>query len=58
MKMPNIVLSGYIRAKYGYDSNRGNSHHLRFLKGCSLISSQHGAGSLLFQIATAKPIRF
>ena len=60
MKMPNIVhaMLGYIRAKYGYHSSKGHSHHLHFLESCSLISSKHGVGSLLFQTATAKPIRF
>ena len=35
-----------------------HSHHLLFLENCSLTSSKHGAGFLLFQIATVKPIRF
>ena len=48
---------GYIRAKYGYYSNSGHSHHPGFLESSSLISSKHGAGSLLFQIAISKPIR-
>ena len=53
-----FVMFGNIRAEYGYHSNRGYSHHIRFLESCSLIFSRHGAGSLLFRIAAAKPIRF